>query len=269
MTERTPKARSILMCRPDYYTVCYRINPWMHPSEPTDNPKAVGQWEGLYNTYKALGFEVHLIEPIEGLPDMCYAANGGTVINGKALGARFRYKERAPEGPAYMEKFAELGFEVIEPDDFNEGEGDFLKVGPVIIAATGFRSAVQSHHEVEQAFGMEVVSLELVNPSYYHLDTCFAVLDDENVAYLPSAFSEASLEKLRARFPDAIIASEHDASVFGLNLFSDGYNVVLPLQAEALIADLTERGYKTHGLDVSELNLGGGGIKCCTLELRR
>ena len=268
MRQRTAQQKSILMCRPDHYTVCYRINPWMHPSEPTNTAKAVAQWEALYDKYLELSFDVHLIEPLSGLPDMVYAANGGLTANGYALGARFRYEERAAEGPAYMARLSDLGFRVIEPQAFNEGEGDFLTVGGVILGGTGFRSAPQSHREVSDAFGMEVLSLELINPSYYHLDTCLAVLDDHHIAYLPSAFSDASLEMLRDRFPDALIATEDDATVFGLNMVSDGLNVVLPKQATAMTRQLQQRGYRPHGLDVSELNLGGGGIKCCTLELR-
>ena len=267
MLTRTAQPKTVLMCRPDFYTVCYRINPWMHPGKPTDTHKAIEQWERLHHTYLELGHEVQLIQPVEGLPDMVYAANGGLVIGGRALGAHFRYKERGPESAAYMQRFAELGLEVINPTAFNEGEGDFLKVGDVILGGSGFRSAIDSHREVGAAFELEVLSLELINPSYYHLDTCLAVLDPHNIAYLPSAFSEASLSTLQQRFPEAIIASEEDAAVFGLNLVSDGKRVVMARQAAGIAAQLAALGYEPIALDVSELNLGGGGIKCCTLEL--
>lgn len=269
MSQREACAKAVLMCRPEHYTVSYRINPWMHPTEPTNTERALEQWQALHDTYERLGFEIHLIDPLPGLPDMVYAANGGLVVDGKALGARFRYKERAAEGPAYMARFGELGFEVMEPVAFNEGEGDMLPIGELILAGTGFRSSTQSHHEVEALYQREVISLELVNPSYYHLDTCLAVLDAGTIAYLPSAFSDESRAILEQRFPDALIASEADAATFGLNLVSDGRHVIMAEQATTLAAELTERGFVTIGLDVSELNLGGGGIKCCTLELRR
>jgi N-dimethylarginine dimethylaminohydrolase len=113
-----------------------------------------------------------------------------------------------------------------------------------------------------------VISLNLINPSFYHLDTAVAVLDDDNIAYLPSAFDEASLEQLRERFPDAILVTEDDAAVLGLNSFSDGYNVVIASRAKDFERQLRERGYNPIGVDLSELLLGGGGVKCCTLELR-
>jgi len=266
---RIPTKRTVLMCRPNYFTVVYRINPWMDPQLPTDTALAVSQWEVLYRTYLDLGFDVHLIDPIEGLPDMVYAANGGFVIDNIAYGASFTYPERQPEGPAYMDWFRGAGFDVREPANVNEGEGDFLLVGPRILAGTGFRSASNSHEEIAEIYGREVVTLNLINPSFYHLDTAIAVLDDTNIAYLESAFDEESLVKLRALYPDAILATEEDAAVLGLNSYSDGYNVVIASRAKDFERQLRERGYNPIGVDLSELLLGGGGVKCCTLELRR
>jgi len=264
---------SVLMCRPDHFTVSYRINPWMFPQQPTDTALAMRQWEVLYRTYLDLGFDVHLIDPIAGLPDMVYAANGGFVLDGIAYGAKFAHAERAAEGPAYMDWFRAAGLEVREPVEVNEGEGDFLLVGDTILAGTGFRSDSRSHEELAAIFGREVLTLRLVNPSFYHLDTAIAVLDptpgQEHIAYLPSAFDEASLAILRARYPDAILVSETDAAVLGLNSFSDGYHVVIASRATGFERSLREHGYDPIGVDLSEPLLGGGGVKCCTLELRR
>ena len=259
---------SVLMCRPEYFTVSYRINPWMHPEDPTDTSLALKQWDVLYETYQNLGFDVQLIEGLPGLPDMVYAANGGFVVDGIAYGAKFHYPERGPEGPAYMDWFREHGFDVREPVETNEGEGDFLLVGNTILAASGFRSDTGSHQEIAAIYGREVVSLQLINPSYYHLDTALAVIDPTTIAYLPSAFDEPSLAILRERYPDAIIATEEDASILGLNSFSDGHNVVIAERATTFARDLADRGYNPIGVDLSELLLGGGGVKCCTLELR-
>jgi len=266
---RVATKRTVLMCRPDFFTVSYRINPWMHPEDPTDTSLAVQQWNVLYQTYLDLGFDVELIDPIDGLPDMVYAANGGFVIDNIAYGASFTYPERQPEGPAYMYWFTEQGYDVRVPENVNEGEGDFLLVNGVILAGTGFRSASNSHEEIARIYGREVVTLQLINPSFYHLDTAIAILDDTNIAYLPSAFDDESLAKIRTMFPDAVVVTEEDAAVLGLNSFSDGYNIVIASRATDFERQLRERGYNPIGVDLSELLLGGGGVKCCTLELRR
>lgn len=267
--ERVAVRKTVLMCRPEHFTVSYRINPWMHPEAPTDTSLAVRQWESLHRVYVDLGFEVELIDPIPGLPDMVYAANGGFTLDGIAYGARFQYDERGPEGPAYMDWFRAHGFEVREPVSVNEGEGDFLLVGDRILAGTGFRSDAGSHDELRRIYGREVVTLRLVDPAFYHLDTAIAVLDDANIAYLPKAFDEASLAIIRDLYPDAVTVSDEDAAVLGLNSFSDGRHVVIAARATGFETSLRERGYEPIGVDLSELLLGGGGVKCCTLELRR
>ena len=271
--ERRATGRSVLMCRPEHFTVVYRINPWMNPAEPTDTSLALQQWQALHDTYVALGYEVHLIDPIEGLPDMVYAANGGFVIDNIAYGAKFTHAERQPEGPAYMDWFRAAGFDVREPEEVNEGEGDFLLVGETILAGTGFRSDSLSHQELGRIYERDVLTLRLIDPSFYHLDTAIAVLDatpgQEHIAYLPSAFDAASVAVLQARFPDAIIVNETDAAVLGLNSFSDGYNVIIASRATDFERQLRAHGYHPIGVDLSELLLGGGGVKCCTLELRR
>ncbi|RZI93186.1 MAG: N-dimethylarginine dimethylaminohydrolase [Microbacterium sp.] len=276
-TERKAQRRRYLMCRPEHFTVSYRINPWMEPTKPTDTAKAVAQWQALYDTYLALGHEVELIDPVPGLPDMVYTANGGFIIDGRALGVRFRVPERRGEERPFMDWFADHGFEVIEPVEVQEGEGDFLLVGETILAGTGFRSVGDSHREVADVFGREVVSLRLVDPRFYHLDTAIAVLDPvegpggvdrANIAYLPSAFDAESQRVLAERYPDAIQVSDDDGAVFGLNSASDGRNVFISPRATGFERQLRERGYHPVLVDLSELLLGGGGIKCCTLELR-
>ena len=275
--ERVQQHRRYLMCRPEHFTVSYSINPWMEPSRPTDTNLAVQQWQSLYDTYVSLGHEIELIDPVEGLPDMVYTANGGFVIDGVAYGPKFRFRERAEEAPAFIDWFAANGLEVAEPVEVNEGEGDFLLVGNTILAGTGFRSTGDSHREVGEVFSREVVSLTLTDPRFYHLDTAIAVLDPvegpggvekANIAYLPNAFDERSQAILRERYPDAIRVSDADGAVFGLNSASDGKNVIISPRAKGFEAQLRERGYTPVLVDLSELLLGGGGIKCCTLELR-
>lgn len=274
---RIAQHRRYLMCRPEHFTVSYRINPWMEPAKPTDTAKALAQWQTLYDTYAALGHEVELIDPVPGLPDMVYTANGGFIVDGRALGVRFRVDERRGEERPFMDWFAAHGFDVVEPVSVQEGEGDFLLVGDTILAGTGFRSTGDSHAEIARVFDREVVSLRLVDPRFYHLDTAISVLDPvdgpggvekANIAYLPSAFDDDSRRILEERYPDAILVDDADGAVFGLNSASDGYNVFISPRATGFEAQLRERGYNPVLVDLSELLLGGGGIKCCTLELR-
>ncbi|MCX5012526.1 arginine deiminase-related protein [Streptomyces sp. NBC_00555] len=266
---RVATRRRLLMCRPRHYDVTYSINPWMNPEKSTDTGLAVLQWERLRDLYRELGHLVEEIDPVDGLPDMVFAANGATVVDGKVYGARFRHAQRTAEGPAYLKWFESRGYrELLWPEYINEGEGDILTVGRRLLAGTGFRTDPRSHAEAQEFFGLPVTGLTLVDPEFYHLDTALAVLSDDEVMYYPAAFSEGSRAVLRTLFPDAILATAEDAAVFGLNAFSDGRHVLLPEAATGLKAQLSARGFEPIGVDLSELLKAGGSVKCCTLELR-
>ncbi|MGW4804711.1 dimethylargininase [Kitasatospora sp. NPDC004272] len=268
MSPRTATPRHYLMCRPAHFTVDYSINPWMDPAKPTDTGTALAQWDQLHALFQRLGHTVELIEPLPGLPDMVFAANGATTLDGRVLGARFRHPERAAEGPAYADWFRRRGWEVKDAEHVNEGEGDLLVAGERILAGTGFRTEAAAHAEAAEFLGREVVPLRLVDPRYYHLDTALAVLSDTEIMYHPPAFDAASRATLERLYPDAVLADADDARVFGLNAVSDGARVVLPEAAVRLAERLRERGFTPIGVDLTELLRAGGAVKCCTLELR-
>ncbi|MEV4340395.1 dimethylargininase [Streptomyces sp. NPDC049590] len=266
---RTATRRRYLMCRPTYFDVTYSINVWMDPARPTSAALGQEQWKRLHDTFITLGHDVELIDPQPGLPDMVFSANGAMAVDGRALVARFRNRQRTDESAAYLDWFRAAGWsEVRQAEYINEGEGDFLFTGREILAGSGFRSDPRACREVQEFFGLPVVPLVLVDPRFYHLDTALAVLGHGEIMYYADAFSEESRAVLAERFPDAILADEADAAVFGLNAVSDGKNVILPGQATGLADQLRQRGYTPVGADLTELLKAGGSVKCCTLELR-
>ncbi|MFT4128186.1 MAG: ornithine--oxo-acid transaminase [Gordonia sp. (in: high G+C Gram-positive bacteria)] len=266
---RSARVRTYAMTPPAHYTVTYAINPWMDPAVPVDTARALAQWENLRRVYESLGHTVHVIDPQPGLPDMVYAANGGLVIGGQAVTARFTFPERAGEAEHYDAWFRTAGLDAVHrTTGTHEGEGDFLVVGEVILAGTGFRTHPDTHTEVAALTGKPVITLDLVDPRYYHLDTALGVLDDHTIAYYPQAFSTASRRVLSELYPDAIIATDADAAVLGLNLVSDGHHVVMTDAAPALAEQIRQAGFTPITVDLSELLKGGGSVKCCTLEVR-
>jgi N-dimethylarginine dimethylaminohydrolase len=263
------------MCPPTYFAVSYSINPWMDPAAPVDRLLALGQWTALVETYRAAGHRVDVLDPIPGLPDMVYAANGALVLDGRVMPARFAYAERAPEAAVHAAWHRQNGIlnggrDVATAVAVNEAEGDFAVLSSRILAGYGFRTARAAHDEVAALTGREVISLELVDPHLYHLDVALAVLDDErdHLAYYLPAFSANSRRVLAETFPDAIIATEHDAYAFGLNCVSDGHNVFMPAGAPELRSAIAAAGYRPVSVDLSELAKGGGSVKCCTQEIR-
>jgi arginine dihydrolase len=268
LRERASRHR-YLMCPPRFFDVSYSINPWMDQSVPVDRDRAMQQWEQLVETYELLGHDVEIIESVPGAPDMVFSANSAVVDGGRVLTARFRHPERAPEQRPYRRWFARRGFrEVRAARAICEGEGDVTFVGSVALAGWGFRTTRSAHHELQEFFGRPVVSLRLCDPCFYHLDMALCVLDNRTVAYFPPAFSSGSRRVLERLFPDAIRVRPPDAYALGLNAVSDGHHVVLPRVAAGMADLVRARGFEPVPVEMSEFVKAGGGVKCCTLELR-
>jgi N-dimethylarginine dimethylaminohydrolase len=265
--ERAARARHYVMTAPRFFAVDYAINPWMDTATPVDPAIAVAQWENLRDTYRALGHIVDLVDPVPGLPDMVYAANGGLILNGTAVVARFKHPQRQAESIAYADWMRSRGYTPVHTRHVNEGQGDLLPIGGMILAGRGFRTDPRAHAEIAEIVCLPVVSLQLVNPRFYHLDTALTVLDDTTIAYYPPAFTECSRAQLEMLFPDAILVSSADAYVFGLNAVSDGRHVVHPAAAVGFAEQLSRAGFEPIGVEMSELLKGGGSTKCCTLEV--
>lgn len=264
---RNSRLRHFVMTRPTFFDVEYAINPWMDTTTVVDVDRANAQWEGLRDTYRSLGHTVDVVEPVEGLPDMVFAANAGLIVNGAAIVARFKHAERQGESVAYADWMTRHGYAPVNTRHVNEGQGDFLVAGDLILAGTGFRTEPHAHREVAEITGMPVVTLDLVDPRFYHLDTALTVLDDTTVAYYPPAFSESSRLRVQELFPEAIEVGTADAYVLGLNSVSDGRHVVHPERATGFAEQLYRAGFDPIGVDLSELLKSGGSIKCCTLEI--
>jgi N-dimethylarginine dimethylaminohydrolase len=262
--------RTYLMCPPEYFTVTYSINAWMDTAVPVDTELAVKQWERLRETLVGLDHEVRVLTPHAGLPDQVYAANGAFSVDGTAYGARFRFPQRTAEAAVHQAFYEADGWHYVAASEVNEGEGDFAYLpGPgLILAGYGFRTVPAAHAQAQEVLGRPTVSLRLVDPRFYHLDTALAVLADDAVAYYPGAFSVSSRQVLEQLFPDAVLADETDALAFGLNLVSDGRNVLLPAEATGMADRLAAAGYQPVPVELSELKKGGGSVKCCVAELR-
>ncbi|MFZ0907270.1 MAG: dimethylargininase [Mycobacterium sp.] len=265
--ERRARIRHYVMTPPQFFAVDYAINPWMNTDIPVDVTVAVAQWKHLRDTYLRLGHKVDLVTPVPGLPDMVYAANGGLIINDAAAVARFKYPQRQQESTAYEDWMRSHGYTPVQTQHVNEGQGDLLPVGGMILAGTGFRTDPRSHTEIAAIFDRPVITLQLVDPRFYHLDTALSVLDETTIAYYPPAFTECSRAQLETLFPDALVVESADAYAFGLNAVSDGSHVVYPAAAGGFAEQLGRAGFEPIGVEMSELLKGGGSVKCCTLEV--
>ncbi len=259
----------VLMCPPTYYGIEYEINPWMDRRVGSDPARSRAQWEALRATLVDLGATIELIEPVRGLPDLVFTANAGLVHRDLFIGSRFRFGVRQGESP-HFEKWASThGFRVLLPPEglHFEGAGDALFCGETLFAGYRFRSDARSHQWVGDTIDVEVLPLELVDPRFYHLDTCFCPLNAETALYYPGAFDDYGRSVLADRVRDLVEVSAEEAVTFTCNAVVVGRTVVLNEAAPKVARELADRGFATRPLPLGEFIKAGGSAKCLTLRL--
>lgn len=258
------------MSSPKYYQIEYEINPWMSRSRTVLTDKALAEWEELFETLTVkIGVNARLIEPRKGLPDMVFTANAGLIKGNIFIPSNFRYKERKGEKKYFMEWFRKNGYDVAGlPEELSfEGAGDGLFYGDTLYAGYHFRSDINSHLKISEIIKEEVISLELVNSWFYHLDTCFCPLGNQAAIYYPDAFDSYARTVLSKNIPRLIEVKKDEALRFACNAIVVGNNVVINTGCPNLKKELESLDWNVYEVDLSEFMKAGGSAKCLTLIL--
>ena len=260
---------AILMCRPAFYGVEYEINPWMRIQNAVDHREAEAEWQALFDAYSGLGQKIELAEPVKGHPDMVFTANAALIHRRRAILARFRHPERAGEEPHWRKELERLGFEILTlPEGVAfEGAGDALFVGERLFAGYGFRTDHEAHDLIAERLGIEVVSLRLADPRFYHLDTCFCPLGPDTVMFAPDAFSPESAQTILREVPHVIEVPADVATAFVCNAAPVRGRLVSPVGVERLNGSIRKAGFDPLALPMSEFIKSGGAVRCLSLFL--
>src|SRR4051812_20071946 len=261
--------RNLLLCPPDHFGIEYEINPWMNRAQNALPELARAQWQGLHDKLQSLGCQIELIAPQQKLPDMVFTANAGLVVGKKFIRSNFRFKERQGEEEHFEKWFADRKYELVRlPKElFFEGEGDALFCGDVLFCGYRFRSDIRTHQMIGEQLGSLVISVELVQDRFYHLDTCFCPLPDGSAIWHPDAFDEYGQRAIRNHIRNGVEVVAEEAAQFACNAVVLGKQIVLPEGCPKLYAALSERGYQPHPLPMTEFLKAGGACKCLVLLL--
>ena len=272
-----------LMCPPKHFAVTYTINPWMDPAGWSKNARALTaaarrEWERLQGTLIDLGASVESAAPSPGMPDMVFTANSAVVLDRKALLAHFRHAERQLEQPQFAREFRALqargvidGVDTLPAGMVLEGAGDCVwdRTRDLFWMGYGQRSDQAAREVVAELFGVETVSLELVDPRFYHLDTALSPLPRGEVMYLPAAFSRAGQDLIAARVEPSqrIAVAIEDAAQLAANAVAIEDTLVMAACSERLRGMLNERGYGVVETPLASFLRSGGAAFCLTLRL--
>jgi len=259
----------ILMCQPDFYGIEYEINPWMHTERQADQPTAAAQWNDLRQILSGHGAAIELLEPVAGLPDLVFTANAAFIYRERAICSRFRHQQRQGEEEHDAAWLTAHGFtvETLPDDHFFEGAGDALFCGDTLFAGYRMRSQAVSHQLVAERIGRRVIPLELVDPYYYHLDTCFCPLAKDVAAYYPGAFDDYGKQALREHIPTLIEVDKDEARSFACNAVVVGSTVTTNTGCPFFLEQLRAIGFTPTATPLGEFVKAGGSAKCLTLRL--
>jgi N-dimethylarginine dimethylaminohydrolase len=259
----------ILMCPPDHYGIEYEINPWMSRARGAVADKAQRQWHALHGTLGRLGVQIELMTPQPGLPDLVFTANAGLVFQQRFFSSRFRHEVRARETPHFDAWFAvhEFTVETLPEGVFFEGAGDALFCGEALFAGYRIRSDARGHQFIGQQLGRLVLPMELVDPRFYHLDTCFCPLAPGEAIYFPDAFDRYGQTVLQRHIPRLMAVAESEAERFACNAVVVGKTVIINAGSTQLADGLRSWGYTPIEVELDEFIKAGGSAKCLTLRL--
>jgi N-dimethylarginine dimethylaminohydrolase len=257
------------MCPPDHYGIEYEINPWMSRSLASVRDLAFKQWRELHDQLVQLGVTVEVMTPQPGLPDLVFTANAGLMYRQRFFSSQFKHEVRAKESPFFDEWFQSHGFEVVKLPEklYHEGAGDALFCGENLFAGYRTRSDAQAHQWVAQQIGVRVLPLELVNPRFYHLDTCFCPLSPTEALYFPDAFDSYGRRVLETHIPKLLTVVENEAHRFGCNAVVVGKTVLHNSGCPQMGEELAKWGYRSIPISLDEFLKAGGSSKCLTLRI--
>jgi len=262
-----------LMCPPEWYDVDYVINPWMAGNlHRSSRDLAFAQWKGIHNVLRGVA-DVRLLHPEPGCPDMVFLGHGALVNHGVAAVSSFVHEQRRNETTHLAKWLESQGFLLWNTprETAFEGEGDitFNDDGTQLWAAHGVRTCRRAHKHIADAWHTPVTSLHLVDPRFYHLDTCFTPLHGGHLLYFPGAFDKESLAAIEAAYPanKRIAASEADATRMACCALNIGRTVFTGELSPELARQLFDAGLDVVQLELSEFIKGGGGAKSLALRL--
>lgn len=272
-----PRPNRVVLTTPTYFEVEYVINPHMSENVGAVNRLvAFQQWKAIRATYTALDTEPVVLNGQSGLPDMVFCANQtlpyfdpDSRTRGVVL-SRMHSEHREGEVPYYESFFENQGYTVQHlPDDLDadfEGMGDALwhPGRQLLWGGYGYRTSPDAYEALSDLLDVPVVLLRLVDPDYYHLDTCLCPLDEEHALVASQAFGEEGRALIDALFNHVIEVPDEEARhQFACNAHTpDGQHVLIQEGCERTVDLLREHDFVPVELDTSEFVKAGGSVFC-------
>ncbi|KAL7076616.1 hypothetical protein ACQ4LE_004444, partial [Meloidogyne hapla] len=264
----------VLMVPPKHFSVKYAINPWMNEKIKVDKQKAMEQWNVLKELIEKEGVKVVTLNQVEGQPDMVFSCNSGLIHNNKVFLSKYRHEERTGEQKHFAAFYKQMGFELFGEDypEYFEGGGDavFSDKNTLWAGWGGPRTDKKAYDNIRLMGGndFKIIFCELIDPRFYHLDTCFCPVGVDSALWFPPAFSVETREKIQNKLPKSITVSETEALNFVCNAITIRKKVISPKGVSKQTKEaLASIGYFIEEIEMSEFMKSGGACQCLVMKL--
>ena len=238
-------------------------------------PRAQAQWENL-RAQSVAHRDIAFVAPTPGLPDMVFTANAGLAIGDTAsssaastprsggrrsvcfaTGSRRRAIRSRPGRRMFPSKAPATRFSITRADSSGAD-------------MAGARADEAPEH-LQTIFGWRAVALKLVDPRFYHLDTCFCPLSGGWLMYYPAAFDNrvAGSDPRHRAGGEADRGRRERRAFLRLQRCRSGRTRFPERRSDDLRSRLIDAGFTPVVTPLSEFMKAGGAAKCLTLDVTR
>jgi len=277
--------RAALLVDPGAFAVAEESaedNLYMDVHVPVDRARAAAQHAALGQTLRASGVPTLTLPAVAGLPDAVFPNNVyATTPEVAVVGSMLHPVRRAEAERADARRLLGglLGRTLIDLSDGPVGElTGVLAIdharGAAICGLSG-RCAPEAVEPMARALGLQLVLVTPLVSEEYHLNVVLAVLAGRAVVMHDAAFVDPRMpEAMDRAWPGAVLhLTREEKDAFAANCMAFSPEIVgLSQTAEEALEPASQaffdaQGFTRVAVDVSELEKGGGSLRCLVAEV--
>ncbi|MFT3693801.1 MAG: arginine deiminase family protein [Kofleriaceae bacterium] len=243
------------------FDVAWSINPHMRIGAV--DPKVARAQHGHFaRALRSVGARVLQLPFIHGAFDSVFMKDSAIIAGSRAMPTTFRHEERACETQTRVRQLRRAGFSITDAATSNLEGGDVCVLAhrKLALLGHGVRSSRDSARVLSQFLRCDVMPLELVDESMFHLDVALTVLGDDTLVYCPEAFTAGGRAALSSlRFRKVIEVTRAEASRFSLNVVEVDGVIVTGTPSPEIWREL---GRRVIVAPLDQFQLAGGSAAC-------
>jgi N-dimethylarginine dimethylaminohydrolase len=271
--------REVLLCRPEHYAWQQPINAIITETlargGTLDQAAAVAQYGELEAALAEAGVVRHYLAPEPHLTSQVFVRDSSLATPWGPVIAQLARPERRGEYAAVVRFHQDAGqapFGFVTSGTLEGGDVHLLRPGLALIGHSGARTDQAGARQVAawfEAAGWRV-RLQWFPAHFLHLDVLFCMAADDLALICEEVLDDDLAVWLREQGIRLIPVPYRSAMQLGCNVLALGRDRVLAARASQEVnARLRAEGLRVLDPELGLFTMGGGGVHCLTMPLRR